>query len=156
MPPHWPQRDCVAPLLVAAAEVERDVAVAALLVGMFVKDSRREVVEVVFTIESEVDVLDNLVVVSDLVVVLRPMLLAVFVVDAPPSDTVTLNTAISCTPRLVETPVPEPVWPLYISVHAYVVPAAKPGTSAKFAESVAAPLAATRPITTPSLSGPAQ
>jgi hypothetical protein len=68
---------------------------------------------------------------------------------------VTLITAISWLPRLKDTRVPVPVWPLYISFQLYE-PDPRPGTSAKLTARVAAPLAATRPMTTPSLSWPAQ
>lgn len=68
---------------------------------------------------------------------------------------VTLNTAISCKPSDCDTDVPEPVFPLYSSVHLKLLEPS-PGTSLKLIDSVAAPSAATRPTTTPSESGPAQ
>jgi hypothetical protein len=62
---------------------------------------------------------------------------------------------MSCEPSWAETEVPEPVAPVKTSVQ-FHVPAPRPGTSEKLADKVAAPSAATRPITTPSLNAPAQ
>ena len=154
IPPHWPYFGTVededAELLVGLAVVEIDFAVLTVVVVDFI-----------------VEVLER-----DLVVVT-----ALLVLDGVPVPVVTLKMActsprcqsihtqhqaaglqqltMSWLPKLLLTPVPVPVCPLQSSVHAYI-PAPKPGTSAKFTLSVAVPLTATNPITTPSLSGPAQ
>lgn len=72
-----------------------------------------------------------------------------------PQLVVTLTTAKSSCSRSRERLSPSPVCPLYISSQ-LKDPDPKPGTSAKLTESVPAAPTAERPITTPSLSAPAQ
>jgi hypothetical protein len=68
----------------------------------------------------------------------------------------TLYTLISCDPRLAVTEVPLPVAPVHNSVQLYEPEPPRPGTSANLNDRVEAPVAATTPMTTPSLRGPAQ